>query len=71
MTLCVPRCTYFPLLPLFIEPIREIEQEHFANQPELTQQEQLKYLVLKAGIHCELEWIDWCNEALETFKQLQ
>jgi hypothetical protein len=21
MTLCVPRCTYFPLLPLFIEPI--------------------------------------------------
>ena len=22
MTLCVPRCTYFPLLPLFIEPIR-------------------------------------------------
>ena len=24
MTLCVPRCTYFPLLPLFIEPIRQI-----------------------------------------------
>ena len=22
MTLCVPRCTYFPLLPLLIEPIR-------------------------------------------------
>jgi hypothetical protein len=21
MTLCVPRCTYFPLLPLLIEPI--------------------------------------------------
>lgn len=21
MTLCVPRCTYFPVLPLFIEPI--------------------------------------------------
>jgi hypothetical protein len=24
MTLCVPRCTYFPLLPLLIEPIRNI-----------------------------------------------
>ena len=23
MTLCVPRCTYFPLLPLLIEPIRD------------------------------------------------
>ena len=22
ITLCVPRCTYFPLLPLLIEPIR-------------------------------------------------
>ena len=24
MTLCVPCCTYFPLLPLLIEPIRNI-----------------------------------------------
>lgn len=47
---------------------REIEKEHFANQVELSYQEKLKYLVLKAGIRCELEWIDWCNEALEMLK---
>ncbi|TAF09383.1 MAG: PadR family transcriptional regulator [Nostocales cyanobacterium] len=44
---------------------RKIEQEHFAQTAILTQPEKLKYLVLRAGIRCELEWIDWCNEALE------
>jgi DNA-binding PadR family transcriptional regulator len=48
---------------------REIEQEYFPQQQALTHQEKLKYLVLSAGIHCELEWINWCNEALETLKQ--
>jgi hypothetical protein len=32
MTLCVPRCTYFPLLPLFIEPIPHSLPE-FTNFP--------------------------------------
>ncbi|MEA5578103.1 PadR family transcriptional regulator [Anabaena sp. UHCC 0451] len=47
---------------------RKIEQEHFEKTTKLTQPEKLKYLVLKAGIRCELEWIDWCNEALEMLK---
>jgi hypothetical protein len=40
MTLCVPRCTYFPLLPLFIEPIHKTicyfnNLQENRNSPEL------------------------------------
>ncbi|TAE60427.1 MAG: PadR family transcriptional regulator [Nostocales cyanobacterium] len=44
---------------------KEIEEKNFAKVGELTKEEKLKYLVLKAGIRCELEWLDWCQEALE------
>ncbi|MEA5550953.1 PadR family transcriptional regulator [Anabaena cylindrica UHCC 0172] len=50
---------------------REIEQKHFSQLETLTHPEKLKHIVLKAGIHCESEWIDWCNEALEMLKQSQ
>jgi DNA-binding PadR family transcriptional regulator len=50
---------------------REIEQKHFSLIKVLTYQEKLRYLVLRAGIRCELEWIHWCDEALEMLKQPQ
>jgi len=47
---------------------REIEQEKFPNPEALSRQDKLRYLVLNAGIRYELEWIDWCNQALEVMK---
>ncbi|WP_353932784.1 hypothetical protein WJM97_09425 [Okeanomitos corallinicola TIOX110] len=49
---------------------QEIEQENFLKTEELTKAEKLKYLVLKAGIRCEIEWLGWCDEALEILKDL-
>jgi DNA-binding PadR family transcriptional regulator len=49
---------------------KEIEQNYFLQQQELTHQEKLRHLVLKAGIYCESEWIEWCDEALETLEKL-
>lgn len=49
---------------------REIEQEKCANKTELTKAEKLRYLVLRAGIRYESEWINWCDEALEMLKDV-
>ncbi|MGM3307170.1 PadR family transcriptional regulator [Anabaena sp. WFMT] len=50
---------------------RQIEQEKFPNPETLTRKQKLRYLVLNAGIRYELEWIDWCDEALEVIKDPQ
>ncbi|MBD2692392.1 PadR family transcriptional regulator [Anabaena catenula] len=47
---------------------REIEQKNCPEKEALTYPQKLRYLVLRAGIRYELEWIDWCNEALEMLK---
>lgn len=47
---------------------REIEQNNFPDSKELTQEEQLKKLVLMAGIGCEQAWINWCDQTLASLK---
>jgi hypothetical protein len=57
MTLCVPRCTYFPLLPLLIEPI------HIMNyQQEDIESKNIDHLGIITGIIDEIGIVEKINE---------
>ncbi|MFM6151446.1 MAG: PadR family transcriptional regulator [Sphaerospermopsis kisseleviana] len=49
---------------------REIEQELCSDSTNLNYKQKLKYLVLRAGILHETEWINWCDEALTVLKEI-
>ncbi len=44
---------------------RDIEQRHFPNPQELSLEDKFRYLTLRRGIHFEIDWLAWCEEALE------
>jgi DNA-binding PadR family transcriptional regulator len=43
---------------------RTIEAEFFGNLAELSMALRCQYLTLRAGIHYELGWLAWCEEAI-------
>jgi DNA-binding PadR family transcriptional regulator len=43
---------------------RTIEAEFFGNLGELSMALRCQYLTLRAGIHYELGWLTWCEEAI-------
>jgi DNA-binding PadR family transcriptional regulator len=49
---------------------QKIEREQNFQTQILTKEQQYKKLVLRAGIRYESELINWCDEALETLKNL-
>lgn len=42
-----------------------IEQRCFPNPQELSLEDKFRYLTLRRGIHFEIDWLAWCNEAIE------
>ena len=49
---------------------QEKEKKLFSRPETLSLSEKCRYLTLRRGIRYELEWIAWCEEALEVFQQL-
>ncbi len=44
---------------------RQIEQQFFADRDRLSSEQTFPYLTLRRGIRYEIDWIEWCDEALE------
>lgn len=42
----------------------QIEQQFFANGDRLSSEQTFPYLTLRRGIRYEIDWIEWCDEAL-------
>jgi len=43
---------------------RHIEQQFFAEPEHLSKDQTFPYLTLRRGIRYEIDWIEWCDEAL-------
>jgi hypothetical protein len=57
----------FLIPPLHTERLathRTIETEFFGNPGALSMALRCQYLTLRAGIHYELGWLVWCEEAI-------
>ncbi|MBM0740646.1 PadR family transcriptional regulator [Phormidium sp. CLA17] len=48
---------------------RQIEQQFFANCDRLSSEQTFPYLTLRRGIRYEIDWIEWCDEALECLRK--
>jgi len=42
-----------------------IEQQFFQNPHTLSPQKRFQYITLRQGIRYEMEWLNWCDEAIE------
>jgi DNA-binding PadR family transcriptional regulator len=47
---------------------QEIEQQYFQYPQSLSQPDKFRYLTLRKGIGYEMDWITWCDEAIELLK---
>jgi DNA-binding PadR family transcriptional regulator len=43
---------------------RQMEHQFFANGDRLSKDQTFPYLTLRRGIRYEIDWIEWCDEAL-------
>jgi len=53
-----------------LELFREIEQRDFPDPDRLDATATAQHLVLRGGIMIEQSWVDWCEEALRTLREL-
>lgn len=42
-----------------------IEQRYFENPDALSTERKFQYMTLRYGIRQEMEWLDWCDEAIQ------
>jgi DNA-binding PadR family transcriptional regulator len=47
-----------------LETYRNIEQSYFPDPTTLSFADKCQYLTLRQGIRHEMNWVEWCNEAL-------
>ncbi|MBD2018134.1 PadR family transcriptional regulator [Microcoleus sp. FACHB-53] len=52
-----------------LKTYQDIEQRVFQNPQSLSQTNKFHYLTLRKGIGYEMDWITWCDEAIELLKQ--
>jgi DNA-binding PadR family transcriptional regulator len=53
-----------------LEVYRDLEKLFFQNVKELAPEWQCRHLSLRRGIRFELEYIDWCEEAIQVLTEL-
>jgi hypothetical protein len=63
-----PQSLIPPLHTEWLTTHRTIEAEFFGNPGELSMALRCQYLTLRAGIHYELGWLAWCEEAIGLMK---
>jgi DNA-binding PadR family transcriptional regulator len=45
-----------------------IEQQYFQNPNTFSIKQRFQYVMLRHGIRYEMEWLNWCNEAIELLR---
>ena len=51
-----------------LQAYKQLEEHYFSNYPELSPEAKFRYLALKRGVHDEIGWLTWCDEAVELLK---
>ena len=52
-----------------LKTYQDIEQRYFQHLQSLSQPDKFRYLTLRKGIGYEMDWIAWCDEAIQLLKQ--
>lgn len=53
-----------------LQDYRRIEQQYFQNVQELAPEWHCRYLALRRGIRYEVDYIEWCDEAMQVLNHL-
>lgn len=53
-----------------LQNYRAFQQRDFPDPSRLEPAAKLRYLVLRSGVLYETSWLTWCDEALETLRQM-